>query len=256
VSQTAATPTTGPELLEGGLLKEQNVSQTEATPTRRSGGRAVQLARFRDLALVPAIIVLVIVGAVIPPVFLSRDNITNVLQQQTELSLLVLAEAIILIAGKFDLSLESTVGLAPALSIGLVIPAASNGLGTNWPQWTAIPICLLIGALVGAFNGMLILKFKLSAFIVTLGMLIVCAVCRSASPAARTSSWCQTPSSSSAPGCSWACPSRSGSAPPLSLSASRYLATSVLAARSTRSVAMSTPHELPASAPTVSCGWS
>ena len=85
----------------------------------------------------------------------------------------MLAEAIILIAGKFDLSLESTVGLAPALAIGLVIPTASNGLGTNWPQWPAIPICLLIGALVGAFKGMLILKFKLSAFIVTLGILIV-----------------------------------------------------------------------------------
>jgi len=133
----------------------------------------LRLARFRDLALLPAIAVLVVVGALIDSAFLSGDNIVNVLQQQTELSLLVLAEAIILIAGKFYLSLESTVGLAPALAVGLVIPAASNGLGTELPAWTAIPLCLLIGALVGAFNGMLIVRFKLSAFIVTLGMLIV-----------------------------------------------------------------------------------
>jgi len=59
------------------------VSETATAPARRNSGRAVQLARFRDLALVPAIIVLVIVGALIDPVFLSRDNITNVLQQQT-----------------------------------------------------------------------------------------------------------------------------------------------------------------------------
>ncbi|MGI5158398.1 ABC transporter permease [Microbispora sp. CA-102843] len=133
----------------------------------------LRLARFRDLALLPAIAVLVLVGALIDSAFLSGDNIVNVLQQQTELSLLVLAEAIILIAGKFDLSLESTVGLAPALAVGLVIPAASNGLGAELPTWTAIPLCLLVGALVGAFNGLLIVRFKLSAFIVTLGMLIV-----------------------------------------------------------------------------------
>ncbi|GAA4447192.1 ABC transporter permease [Phytohabitans houttuyneae] len=137
------------------------------------GGRRVQLARFRDLALVPAILLLVIVGAIIDPVFLTKANITNVLQQQTELSLLVLAEAIILIAGKFDLSLESTIGLAPALAVGLVIPVASNGLGTELPVALAIPLCLLVGLAIGAFNGLLILRFKLSAFIVTLGMLIV-----------------------------------------------------------------------------------
>ena len=75
--------------------------------------------------------------------------------------------------GRFDLSLESTVGLAPALAVALVIPAASNGLGTDWPTTLAIPICLLIGLAIGAFNGLLILRFGLSAFIVTLGMLIV-----------------------------------------------------------------------------------
>ncbi|GIF66549.1 sugar ABC transporter permease [Asanoa ishikariensis] len=147
------------------------VSPPEAPVRRRLTGP--RLARMRDLALVPAIIVLVLVGALIDPVFLSSANITNVLQQQTELSLLVLAEAIILIGGRFDLSLESTVGLAPALAVALVIPAASNGIGTEWATALAIPICLLVGVAIGAFNGLLILRFGLSAFIVTLGMLIV-----------------------------------------------------------------------------------
>ena len=142
--------------------------------TRRTGlPRVPRLGRMRDLALVPAILVLILVGALIDPVFLSTANIVNVLQQQTELSLLVLAEAIILIGGKFDLSLESTVGLAPALAVALVIPAASHGLGVEWASWLAIQICLLVGLLIGAFNGVLILRLGLSAFIVTLGMLIV-----------------------------------------------------------------------------------
>jgi ribose/xylose/arabinose/galactoside ABC-type transport system permease subunit len=134
---------------------------------------AFRLARLRDFTLVPAIIVLLIVGAIISPVFLSSDNLINVLQQQSELSLLVLAESVILLAGKIDLSLESTIGLAPALAVVLVAPASGYGLGTDWPQWTAIPVCLGAGVLIGAFNALLILKFRLSGFIVTLGMLIV-----------------------------------------------------------------------------------
>jgi ribose/xylose/arabinose/galactoside ABC-type transport system permease subunit len=140
-----------------------------ALPARLSG---IRLARMRDLTLVPAILVLLVVGALVDPVFLTSANITNVLQQQTELSLLVLAETVILIGGRFDLSLESTVGLAPALGVALVIPAASNGLGTGWPSALAVPLILLVGLLVGALNALLILRFGLSAFIVTLGMLI------------------------------------------------------------------------------------
>ena len=132
----------------------------------------MSFARLRDFALVPAILVLAVVGALIDPVFLTAENLVNVLQQQTELSLLVLAETVILIGGRFDLSLESTVGLAPALGVALVVPAAAHGLGTEWATALAVPLCLLTGVLVGGLNGVLILRFGLSAFIVTLGMLI------------------------------------------------------------------------------------
>jgi ribose/xylose/arabinose/galactoside ABC-type transport system permease subunit len=149
--------------------------ETDATSAPAAGRRRpIRFARFRDLALVPAIIVLIIIGAIISPTFLTVGNLTDVLQQQSALALLVLAEAMILITGKFDLSLESTIGFAPVLAIALVVPATdqAHGLGTEWPQWMAIPLCLLIGAAIGALNGLLILKFQLSAFIVTLGMLI------------------------------------------------------------------------------------
>src|SRR6266511_1235523 len=109
-------------------------------PRAGLGERGIQLARFRDLALVPAILLLAVVGTLVDPVFLSASNIIDVLQQQTELSLLVLAESLILISGKFDLSLESTIGIAPALAVALVISRENGGLGTNWPTWLAIPL--------------------------------------------------------------------------------------------------------------------
>ncbi|WP_308164445.1 ABC transporter permease [Nonomuraea sediminis] len=141
---------------------------TLTAPTPR-----VRIARFRDLTLVPVIALLLVVGAILDPTFLTPGNLTNVLQQQASISLLVLAEAMILIAGKFDLSLESTVGTAPGLAVMLVIPAAAGGFGLNLPGALVIPLALLIGAAVGAFNGFLIIRFQLSAFIVTLAMLII-----------------------------------------------------------------------------------
>jgi ribose/xylose/arabinose/galactoside ABC-type transport system permease subunit len=135
------------------------------TPSGRSGGGRLRLARLRDFALIPAIVVLFVVGAFIDPAFATVDNIVNVLQSQTELGLLVLAETLILVAGKFDLSLEATIGLAPA--VGVLAP---GWLGLS-PVW-AVPICLAVGIVVGAFNGVLIVKFRLSAFVLTLGMLI------------------------------------------------------------------------------------
>ncbi|GLW06208.1 ABC transporter permease [Microtetraspora sp. NBRC 13810] len=146
---------------------------TTQTATATTSGSRFRLGRFRDLTLVPVIIVLLVAGALVDPVFLTPSNLTNVLQQQSALALVVLAETLILIAGKFDLSLESTVGAAPALAVMLVIPVSAGGFGFGVPGVLAIPLCLLIGAALGAFNGFLILRFQLSAFVVTLAMLIV-----------------------------------------------------------------------------------
>jgi simple sugar transport system permease protein len=81
---------------------------------------------------------------------------------------------LILLAGKFDLSLESVVGLAPMLGAWLIIKnveIGGSGVGLVW--WLAIPVVLLTGGVVGAINGFLIVRLRLNAFIVTLAMLIL-----------------------------------------------------------------------------------
>ena len=137
--------------------------------------RRFNVRQLRDFSLIPVILLLLVVGFIISPHFLTTDNMLAVLQQSTELSLLVLGEALVLIAGRMDLSLESTIGVAPVLAVWLVLPdhgGRFNGLGTGLPEWTAIPLCLLIGALIGAINGLVILRVRINAFILTLGMLI------------------------------------------------------------------------------------
>ncbi|MFI7101501.1 ABC transporter permease [Streptomyces sp. NPDC050161] len=129
--------------------------------------------RWRDLSLVPVIFVLGVIGFIVSPAFLTQDNLIGVVQQSTELGLLVLGEALILISGRMDLSLESTIGLAPVVALWLVMPAHGArfaGLGLL-PAWSAVPLCLAVGAAIGATNGFLILKLRVNGFIATLGML-------------------------------------------------------------------------------------
>ncbi|MFC4498013.1 MULTISPECIES: ABC transporter permease [Streptomyces] len=153
-----------------------DVTDAAANEKRAAGGdarRGLDLGRFRELSLVPVILVLGLIGFIVSPAFLTSDNLIGVAQQSTELSLLVLAAALILICGRMDLSLESTIGVAPVVAVWLVLPTDGSrftGLGLL-PEWTAIPLCLLVGAVIGAVNGFLILKLRLNGFIVTLGML-------------------------------------------------------------------------------------
>ncbi|KAB8191777.1 ABC transporter permease [Nonomuraea phyllanthi] len=148
---------------------------TPATETATSGRERprVRLARLRDFALIPAIIAIAVVGQIVNPIFLQGDNLINILQTMSEISLLVLAQTIVLVAGKMDLSLESTFGLAPGVAAWLTVAAGSGaGLGLLPGAWS-IPITLAVGVLIGAINALLIVRFGLNGFIVTLGMLIV-----------------------------------------------------------------------------------
>lgn len=143
---------------------------TVDVPTRRTGPK---LAHFRDFALIPFILLLLLVGFIVSPNFLTTDNMLAVLQQCTEVSLLVLGEAMILIAGRMDLSLESTIGIAPVLAVWIVAPSGGRFPGLHLlPGWTAVPLTLVVGALIGLLNAVVVLKIRINAFIWTLGMLI------------------------------------------------------------------------------------
>jgi simple sugar transport system permease protein len=149
-------------------LARPNAGPGAAAPSRRL--RAFSL---RDLALLPALIVLIVVGALVSPVFLNAANINTILTSSAALALVVLAESLIIITGKFDLSLESTAGFAPAIGAMLVLPAANFGFGVEVPTALGLLAVLIIGAAVGFLNGFMVVGLRLNAFIVTLAMLII-----------------------------------------------------------------------------------
>src|SRR5579864_4218809 len=154
---------------------ERPVDQPEQTiaGTLRRRGRHIIANWIRELALLPVIVLLLIVGSFVNPAFLTADNFINVAQESAALGAVVVAETLILLTGKFDLSLQSTYGLAPMVGAWLIVSPDGQGLGTNWNPLLGIAIVLLIGLVVGAFNGLLVIKLGFNAFIFNLAMLIL-----------------------------------------------------------------------------------
>jgi simple sugar transport system permease protein len=141
----------------------------------RQHGRQALTNWLGELALVPVIVLLLIVGAFVNPAFLTPDNFINVAQDSAALGAVVVAETLILLTGKFDLSLQSTYGLAPMVGAWLIVSKDGQGLGSNWNPYLGIAVVLLVGLVVGALNGFLVIKLGFNAFIFTLAMLILLA---------------------------------------------------------------------------------
>jgi simple sugar transport system permease protein len=129
----------------------------------------------RQVALVPVLVVVLIVGALASPFFFTFNNIAGVGQQISALAVTVVGESLILLIGGMDLSLESTYGLAPMFAAWMILPIVDDGNGLRLNPFVGIVILLLVGAVIGLINGLLIVKARLNGFIVTLGMTIIIA---------------------------------------------------------------------------------
>lgn len=103
------------------------------------------------------------------PKFASYQNIVNIFYHSAIMSLLVLGEGLILIIGKLDLSLESTLAFAPGIAMLFATKWIPGGLSPI----TSIILTLAVGGLVGLFNGYCIAKIKVNPLLQTLSVLIM-----------------------------------------------------------------------------------
>ena len=94
--------------------------------------------------------------------FFTVRNVLTVVKQAAVPLVACMGMMLVLTTGGIDLSLGYTLGLC---SVMLGIMAKKLGL----PAWQAIPLTILIGALVGLVNGSIIQYMKVPPFIATLG---------------------------------------------------------------------------------------
>src|ERR1700733_3776485 len=116
-----------------------------------------------EVLLVVVLILALILGRVLSPVFLTSANLGNVLADLTEIALMALPMTLIIVAAEIDLSVASVLGASSAL------------MGVLWhmglPMPLVITIVLVAGTLAGLFNGLVIVRFNLPSLAVTIGTL-------------------------------------------------------------------------------------
>jgi len=122
---------------------------------------------IRQYGMLVALIVIMLFFQVFTNGTLLRPlNITNLILQNSYIVIMALGMLLVIVAGHIDLSVGSIAAFVGAISAVLMV---NNQL----PFLLAVPLCLLIGALIGAWQGFWVAYMKIPAFIVTLaGMLI------------------------------------------------------------------------------------
>jgi ribose/xylose/arabinose/galactoside ABC-type transport system permease subunit len=116
----------------------------------------------RNYIMVFVVIVLFFILAMVSDAFLSETNLFNVLRQMSMVAILAVGSFFVLAGGGVDISVGSLVGLTS------VVVAASL---SNWnlSPFVAIILALLVGAVFGLINGLLIACIGVPPLIGTLG---------------------------------------------------------------------------------------
>jgi len=120
-------------------------------------------------------VLIIVVGAIVymrNPLFLSPINLGNTANLIGLFGLFAIGQGFVIMTGGIDLSVGSVIALLGVLFVDMV-----GEFGVPWPAAVAITICL--GVLIGLAHGILITRFRLQPFVVTLcGLLIYRGIAR------------------------------------------------------------------------------
>ena len=114
---------------------------------------------WQTLVPVLSFLALLLVGSVFTEVFLTERNLSNLLRQTVANGLIALGMLIVILTGGIDLSVGAVVALGGVLFAGL-----TDSLGIV----PALLVAVLAGTTAGLLNGIVIARFRLQPFIVTL----------------------------------------------------------------------------------------
>jgi rhamnose transport system permease protein len=142
------------------------VSTRETGLREASGGsRPAWLRRLTgwDAAVLVVLVVFLVVAGFTVDNFATGRNLSFLVLDLAPIALIALPMTLIIVTGEIDLSVASMLGLSSAV------------LGALWegglPIETIIPLCLLLGAGLGAVNGLFVTWFGLPSLAVTIGTL-------------------------------------------------------------------------------------
>jgi ribose transport system permease protein len=131
--------------------------------------RVMRLATMRNLprgsGLFAALVLLVVISSLTSPHFLNPINLLNVLRQVALYGILGVGMTFVILTRGIDLSVGSIVAFAGVLGATLMESGVSI--------WLMVPACLAAGIVMGAVNGFGVSYWRIPAFIMTLGTMVM-----------------------------------------------------------------------------------
>ena len=124
-----------------------------------------------------ALFLLIVVFSILSPNFLSGGNLIIMSKHVAQTAILSIGMTFVVLTGGIDLSVGAICGLSGMIAGGLIYEGLVLdlfGITVYFSVPGIILISIVMGMLVGLVNGILVTKFKVPAFIATLGTMFIC----------------------------------------------------------------------------------
>ena len=122
-----------------------------------------------------ALIVIIVVFSLLSPYYFSVGNFLTMASHVAIYGILAVGMLLVILNGGIDLSVGSTLGLSGVIAGLLMQGVTFSAFGVTLypPVWVVAVLACMLGGFVGLVNGVLIARFKVPAFVATLGVMYV-----------------------------------------------------------------------------------
>jgi ribose transport system permease protein len=126
----------------------------------------INLSGLRKYTIILVLLALMGLFSLASPYFLTLRNITNIITQNTYFIIVAVGLSFVMIGGGIDLSVGYQMSLVGVVTAMLMVVY-------NYPPWLAIVVGLLLGTLLGLFNGLIITRIRINPLIATLATSVI-----------------------------------------------------------------------------------
>ncbi|GEN23511.1 ABC transporter permease [Halomonas cupida] len=143
-----------------------NQASSSATPTTSATDHRNRITGFlSDYGIIVAFIVLCVILSVVSPYFLGVNNLLNVLRQVSINGVLAIGMTFVILTRGIDLSVGSMMAFAAMVAASFAV------VDSGMPLIVPLTLGLAAGLALGCVNGVMVARFAIPPFVMTLGML-------------------------------------------------------------------------------------
>lgn len=120
---------------------------------------------YQNLSVYLLLFLVIVISSIMMPFFWTRSNIMNIIRQNSSILIVACGTQLVLIGGEFDMSTGATTALCGCIAALIMSKTGILPL--------AILISILIGLIIGYFNGKLATTFGISSLIITIATQLI-----------------------------------------------------------------------------------